>query len=303
LEYAKEWLNTFKRILQSCRVAVDGSDRRTIDDSNGSMAGLLSRQYRMHPTIGDLISAAYYDDELVNRTVDAAGHPKPEVIHPFVAPAEIVGKAVVWLDIPWAAREPSCEEQGPRTNQPRYRNRAEVQALRQFLGQLRMSAAPLEPLSLAVLSPYNQQVTFIRNQMRGVPLPDGVTSKPNLRTRRQRDPDGERLFTHTVDSFQGNEADIIVVSLVRNNTLPPGDPSALGFLKDAARLNVLLSRAERLLVLIGSWEFFKQQVAHVPLEDRRQELWHWKKVISLLEEWFSSGKAVRLSAVPAESVS
>jgi hypothetical protein len=304
LEYAKEWLNTFKHILQSCRVAVDGSDRRTVDESNGSMAGLLSRQYRMHPTIGDLISAAYYDDELVNRTVDADGHPKPEVVHSFVSPAEIAGKAIVWLDIPWAAREPSCEEQGPRTNQPRYRNRAEAQALRQFLGQLQMSEEPPEPLSLAVLSPYNQQVTYIRNQMRGAPLPAGVMLKPNLRTRRQtRDADGERLLAHTVDSFQGNEADIIVVSLVRNNTLPPGDPSALGFLKDAARLNVLLSRAERLLVLIGSWEFFNQQVAHVPLEDRRQELWHWKKVVTLLEEWFSSGKAVRLSAVPPETAS
>ena len=149
-----------------------------------------------------------------------------------------------------------------------------------------------------------KQVTFIRNQMRGAPLPAGVTLKPNLRTRRQtQEAGGERLLAHTVDSFQGNEADIIVVSLVRNNTLPPGDPSALGFLKEAARLNVLLSRAERLLVLIGSWEFFKQQVAHVPLEDRRQELWHWKKVVTLLEEWFSSGKAIRLTTVLPEAAS
>lgn len=254
----------------------------------------------MHPTIGDLISAAYYDDELVNRTVDAEGRPKPEVVHPFVSLAGIASKAIVWLDVPWAARETSCEEQGPRINQPR--NRAEADALKWFLSQLRTDAEPPEPLSLAVLSPYNQQVTFIRNQLRGVALPAGVALQPNLRTRRRnRDPDGERSLAHTVDSFQGNEADIIVVSLVRNNTLPPGDPSALGFLKDAARLNVLLSRAERLLVLIGSWEFFRQQVAHVPLEDRRQELWHWKKVITLLEEWFSSGKALRLNAALLEA--
>ena len=304
VEYAKEWLNTFKRILQSSRVAVDGTDRRTIDESNGSMAGLLSRQYRMHPTIGDLISAAYYDDELVNRTEDSEGQPKPEVVHPFVSPPGIAGKAIVWLDLPWAAREPSCGEQGPRTGHPRYRNRAEVESLKHFLTSLQMDTPPSEPLSLAVLSPYNQQVTFIRSQLHGISLPAGVVLKPNLRARhRNHDSGGERLLAYTVDSFQGNEADIIVVSLVRNNTLPPGDPSSLGFLKDAARLNVLLSRAERLLILIGSWEFFAQQVAHVPLEDRRQELWHWKKVITLLEEWFSSGKALRLNAVLKEVVS
>jgi superfamily I DNA and/or RNA helicase len=268
------------------------------------MAGLLSRQYRMHPTVGDLISAAYYDDELVNRTQDAEGRPKPEVVHPFVSPSGVEGKSILWLDIPWAAREPSCEEQGPRTNHPRYRNRAEAEALKQLLNQLRAAPAPQEPLWLAVLSPYNQQVTFIRNQLRGIPLPAGVALKPNLRTRRRnRDVEADRPLAYTVDSFQGNEADIIVVSLVRNNTLPPGDPSALGFLKDAARLNVLLSRAERLLVLIGSWEFFKHQVAHVPLEDRRQELWHWRKVITLLEDWFSSGKAIRMNAVLVETVS
>ena len=179
-----------------------------------------------------------------------------------------------------------------------------MESLKQFLSRLKMASPPSEPLSLAVLSPYNQQVTFIRNQLRRISLPRGVVLKPNLRSRhRNHDEGGERSLAHTVDSFQGNEADIIVVSLVRNNTLPPGDPSSLGFLKDAARLNVLLSRAERLLVLIGSWEFFARQAAHVPLEDTRQELWHWKKVLTLLEAWFASGKALRLNAVVTEAES
>jgi hypothetical protein len=112
-----------------------------------------------------------------------------------------------------------------------------------------------------------------------------------------------RPLAHTVDSFQGNEADVVVVSLVRNNTLEPGDDSALGFLDKAYRLNVLLSRAEQLLVLIGSWEFFWRQVKHIPLEDKRQELWHWKKVLTLLEEWFGTGKALRLTAVRGEVTS
>jgi superfamily I DNA and/or RNA helicase len=50
----------------------------------------------------------------------------------------------------------------------------------------------------------------------------------------------------------------VIVSLVRNNDFSPG--SGLGFLQESSRMNVLFSRAERLLVLVGSWDFFKHQV-------------------------------------------
>ena len=57
-------------------------------------------------------------------------------------------------------------------------------------------------------------------------------------------------------AFQGNEADLVVVSLVRNNqhAFPQ---SALGFLSDPRRMNVLLSRAKWQLILVGSLDFLK----------------------------------------------
>ena len=58
----------------------------------------------------------------------------------------------------------------------------------------------------------------------------------------------------TVDEFQGSEADVVVVSLVRNNALQPW--KSIGFLKEATRMNVLLSRARHKLVIVGSWDFF-----------------------------------------------
>jgi hypothetical protein len=297
--YAKDWLKTFSQIFNLCQEAT-GDKKLTIDQAEGAMAGMLSRQYRMHPTIGDLISGAYYDDKLVNCTKDDQDHPKPQVIHPFDRPEGIAGKAIVWLDTPWASREQKVAEQGPRSYppRPRYTNLFEVQVLRDFLGELRLGQGhpPLDkPLSLAVLSPYNQQVAYIRHGLRNATLPPSTELKQNLRIRRRPDAaNGDRLLSHTVDSFQGNEADIIVVSLVRNNTLPAGSEAALGFLKMAPRLNVLLSRAERLLVLIGSWEFFQQQVTAVSLDDHYHTLWHWKKVLTLLEGWFQSGAALRL---------
>lgn len=59
----------------------------------------------------------------------------------------------------------------------------------------------------------------------------------------------------TVDEFQGSEADIVIVSLVRNNGLPTW--KSLGFLKEPNRMNVLLSRARQKLIVVGSWDFFQ----------------------------------------------
>ena len=66
-------------------------------------------------------------------------------------------------------------------------------------------------------------------------------------------------FCGTVDSFQGGEADLVLVSLVRNNahTTPR---RALGFLTENQRMNVLLSRAKWRMVLIGSLSFYRHVV-------------------------------------------
>lgn len=299
-EYARGWLNTFERIFEYCSVAT-GVEKLTLDKADGSAAGMLSRQHRMHPTIGDLISAAYYGGSLVNRTIDKNGTPLSRVLHPFDHPNGISEKAIVWLDMPWAARQPEWAEVGPATGQPRYTNPREVEALGMFVSQLRpgqpgMSTDAAARLTLAVLSPYNQQVAHINKSFKEQEIRSaGLNLKRALRSR-QRDNDSEApvRVAHTVDSFQGNQADIIAVSLVRNNTLPVGE--GLGFLDEAPRLNVLLSRAERLLVLVGSWEFFEHQLRAVAIDDPQLPLWHWKKVLATLSEWFVSGRAIRIAA-------
>lgn len=65
-------------------------------------------------------------------------------------------------------------------------------------------------------------------------------------------------FVNTVDSFQGAEADLVIVSLVRNNSKVGF--GALGFLRDARRMNVLLSRARAKLVLVTSLHFLSEAV-------------------------------------------
>lgn len=75
---------------------------------------------------------------------------------------------------------------------------------------------------LAIISPYAGQVSAAKNN-----LPSGIRIS-------------------TVDSFQGQEKEIIIVSLVRSN-----DDGAIGFLKDYRRMNVALTRAKNKLYVIG----------------------------------------------------
>jgi serine/threonine protein kinase len=291
-EYARDWLKTFRQVFLHCSVAVGGGAREkiTTEHSDGSAAGMLVGQHRMHPDIGELISHAYYDEKLINRTIGEDGLPIRRVQHNFSSPDGVDGKAIMWIDLPWCRDDDRTREQGPYQGKPRYTNTAEAIALRAFLGTL----GPDQDtnVELAVLSPYNQQASLLRRRLRGVSLPAGLVPKVSLSGRPSTD--GTFPGVHTVDSFQGNQADVVAVSLVRNNMEGPG--RGMGFLDESSRLNVLLSRAERLLVLVGSWEFFLRQVSTIELDDPTNPLWHWKKIVTLLDQWFASGHAIRMPA-------
>ena len=274
-DYARDWLKTFRQIFAHCSVAVggDAGGQITTEKSEGSAAGMLVGQHRMHPDIGELISRTYYESRIVNRTITEDGEPIPQVQHGFLHPEGVSGRAIVWLDLPWCRDDLRTREQGPYQGQPRYKNDAEAVALRQFLGLL--GPGQDGRVELAVLSPYNQQVSLLRRRLRGVTLPAGLIPKESLSGRPSAG--GISAGVHTVDSFQGNQADVVAVSLVRNNTEGPG--RGMGFLDESSRINVLLSRAERLLILVGSWDFFQHQISTVELDDPANPLWHWKQIV------------------------
>ena len=84
----------------------------------------------------------------------------------------------------------------------------------------------VEAHNIAVISPYSRQVDKIRGELSG----------RNIRNVR----------VGTVDSFQGQEKDIVIISATRSN-----DVGDVGFLRDPRRLNVALTRTKRGLVIIG----------------------------------------------------
>jgi superfamily I DNA and/or RNA helicase len=118
--------------------------------------------------------------------------------------------------------------------------------------------------SLAILSPYKQQVNLLRNKL------DRYVGGGSLSHIRDFAPAvDENDYCGTVDSFQGAEADLVLISLVRNNA--HSTPSrALGFLRDNRRMNVLLSRAKWRLILLGSLSFYRHIIttaASLPDQD------------------------------------
>lgn len=65
----------------------------------------------------------------------------------------------------------------------------------------------------------------------------------------------EKLVISTVDDFQGDERDIIIVSMVRN---PAGNRYDAEFIKKFERINVALSRARKMLIVVGSRKFLTE---------------------------------------------
>ncbi len=85
--------------------------------------------------------------------------------------------------------------------------------------------------TIAVISPYKQQINILKDQLLHAP----VLKKY-----------GEKISVNTIDSFQGQERDIVYISMVRSN--PEGE---IGFLSDIRRMNVAMTRARKKLVVIG----------------------------------------------------
>ena len=85
-----------------------------------------------------------------------------------------------------------------------------------------------------------------------------------------------KIVVKTVDGFQGQERDIIYISLVRSN-----DTKEIGFLNDIRRMNVALTRARQRLVVIGdsatlaNHPFYKSFIEYAESMDAYQSAWEF----------------------------
>ena len=214
------------------------------------IARRLDQQHRMHPALAGLVSRCFYAGGL--RTPEETVFRFRDELCPVRSrdTERLPNVPIVLVDMPYVQTE---LEMSSAEQYPRWCNPLEVEAVTQVLHLLERKPGADQSASLAVLSPYSEQVKLLQSRL------DEEGS--NLATRHQLCPGvASDRFCGTVDSFQGNEADVVVVSMVRNNH-HASVRAALGFLCDSRRMNVLLSRAKWRLVIVFSKEFLETVLA------------------------------------------
>jgi AAA domain len=232
------------------------------------IAGDLTWQYRMHPRIADVVSRVFYGKRL--KTSDEFRKQRSADLRPFrfVQHASHLAHPVVLVDMPWVKKSSRSFAE----SEPAYSNAREVDAVLRVLKLVRAApGASDSPPSLAILTPYNEQLRSLSRRINR----ELSGSLRHLRQFKLRDP-----IVSTIDAFQGDEADLIIVSMVRNNGRAWF--KGLGILGDPRRMNVLLSRAKWSMLLVGSQEFLRKRLPPGDPLTKHPELRFLRK---LLREW------------------
>ncbi len=209
--------------LSKAGIVAEGIERSLFESlveeakhSNPRVVRMLTAQYRMHPAIGRLISAVFYDNILEHGVAaDERMHNLPWMPRP-----------VGWMSTSRLANRHEIRRGSS------YANPVEVTAIEEFLMRIEASYRETgERRQVAVISGYAGQIEDLRIRL----VPEDGTRWSAL-----------EIEVATVDAFQGRDSDIVIYSTVRSNA-----EHRLGFLRDRRRLNVALSRARQLLCLVG----------------------------------------------------
>ena len=189
----------------------------------------LSIQYRMHPVIGSLISKVFYENEIQN------GTPK-EARTTGIADYDDV--AIEWITTSKLSPIQRYEKRVGNESNATYKNDSEIRIIKAKLHELDTSAS--RAIKVGVITAYRAQKSAIKDMVK----------QQNFRNL--------HVEVDTVDAFQGGQKEIIIYSTVRSSS----KAHRIGFLKSEARLNVSLSRAQSLLIIVGDLDFLNNSQIH-----------------------------------------
>ncbi len=205
-----------------CYEAAKGGLEKTmmelIVENKPETVSLLKVQYRMNEAIMRFSSEWFYHGEL-----QAAPEVKYRSILDFDTP-------ISWIDTSRLEfKEQFVGETFGRINKDEAN--LLLQELESYINKIGGERILDERIDFGIISPYKAQVQYLRGKIKG---------NEALRPYRH-------LFTvNTVDGFQGQERDVIFISLVRAN-----EEGQIGFLRDLRRMNVAMTRARMKLVILG----------------------------------------------------
>ncbi len=236
----EERVEEFRKFFDLFATLFD-SDPNETGSKLSSATRKLTTQYRMRRPISEVVSRVFYPATepvepgkllpglLTTGRPDSPAWP--------TAPKWLGDHPLIWLD---------TSGTGGGNDEPYWRNPVEANLVRDLFAQLRPRPATLPSSSerrpVAVLSPYRAQVQLLA------------------------DDDDLKPYVSTLHAFQGQQADVVIASMVRDTRR--ADQSKpwqnIGHLTQSHLLNVLLSRARDLLVVVGN-------LPH--LEDSGSEVW------------------------------
>jgi len=187
---------------------------------------MLEVQYRMHEQIMQFSSEQFYEGRLVAApTVAHAGLDAYDIRFAPDLPVEFLdtaGFGFQEITIPESRSTANPEEADLL-----------LKRLAQLLEPYDAPDHETDPLSIGVIAPYRAQINYLKDAV------EENDELSGLLLHRQ-------LSVGTVDSFQGQERDIIAISLTRSNS-----HGEIGFLSDIRRMNVGMTRARKKLLLVG----------------------------------------------------
>ncbi|XP_021745874.1 probable helicase DDB_G0274399 [Chenopodium quinoa] len=179
---------------------------------------LLSVQYRMHPQIRDFPSRYFYQGRLTDSESVASLPDEKYYQDPLLRP-------YVFFDI-------THGRESHRGGSVSYQNVHEAQFCLRMYEHLHKTAKSLGlgKVTVGIITPYKLQLKCLQREFEDV-----LNSE-----------EGRDLYINTVDAFQGQERDVIIMSCVRASN------HGVGFVADIRRMNVALTRARRALWVMGN---------------------------------------------------
>ena len=183
--------------------------------------GMLKTQFRMPAQIAQTLSDWFYENQY------GSVKSKENMTNTLPVLSE---KPFILID---TSRHPLRRDksfaQGDKTQ---HKNILEAQIVGEIVENLAKSGYPVE--TMGIIAGLKAQVACIKEELHGRGLVQNTVA--------------------TLDSYQGQERDIIIFSFTRSSNIPP-NRIRVGFLNELRRLNVALSRAKKALVVIGDFEY------------------------------------------------
>lgn len=194
---------------------------------------MLDTQYRMPGDIADTISEWFYDGKYLSPPF------KYQIKTKDLMLPSLSDRAYLLIDTSGVPGRHEHAIPGGGCD-----NRLEAAIIKSLISirlneRSQISAEDLTPVDdeIGVISAYKAQVKIIRQELTGM-LPDNTI----------------RTMAASLDSFQGQERDLIIYSFTKSSD-KPANMRRIGFLNELRRLNVAMSRCKKTLVMIGDMQF------------------------------------------------